>query len=230
MTTAASRGAGQRVAEPRAGARRASGRSEGRLDWSSWPNYDSAALGLRGSWWYPVLWSSDVASKPVGVDLVGTKVVFDRGKGTVYALRDRCPHRACRCRSVHRSSPAPLVRVPRVDVRSASPGSCAPSSPTDPIRRSAARSAVDTYPVGRATRHGVDLHGREPRYCHRSTRPSPRSCASNRFSHGWVASTSGAAGWRFAAENGFDEGHAKYLHRTSLWRMFKVMPTWSRTL
>jgi hypothetical protein len=36
-------------------------------------------------------------------------------------------------------------------------------------------------------------------------------------------------GWRFAAENGYDEGHAKYLHRTSLWRRFKLMPTWTKT-
>ena len=35
--------------------------------------------------------------------------------------------------------------------------------------------------------------------------------------------------WRLAAENGFDEGHAKYLHRTSWWRLFKVMPTWNKT-
>jgi phenylpropionate dioxygenase-like ring-hydroxylating dioxygenase large terminal subunit len=34
--------------------------------------------------------------------------------------------------------------------------------------------------------------------------------------------------WRLFAENGFDEGHAKYLHRTSLWRLFKVMPTWNK--
>jgi phenylpropionate dioxygenase-like ring-hydroxylating dioxygenase large terminal subunit len=35
--------------------------------------------------------------------------------------------------------------------------------------------------------------------------------------------------WRFACENGYDEGHAKYLHRTSLWRMFKAMPVWNET-
>jgi phenylpropionate dioxygenase-like ring-hydroxylating dioxygenase large terminal subunit len=36
-------------------------------------------------------------------------------------------------------------------------------------------------------------------------------------------------GWRFGAENGYDEGHAKYLHRNSLWRLFRLMPTWTRT-
>ncbi len=34
--------------------------------------------------------------------------------------------------------------------------------------------------------------------------------------------------WRFGAENGFDEGHAKYLHRRSLWTLRRQMPTWVR--
>ena len=33
--------------------------------------------------------------------------------------------------------------------------------------------------------------------------------------------------WRLYAENGFDEGHAKFLHRRSYWRTFKTMPTWN---
>jgi phenylpropionate dioxygenase-like ring-hydroxylating dioxygenase large terminal subunit len=34
--------------------------------------------------------------------------------------------------------------------------------------------------------------------------------------------------WRYAAENGFDDAHAKYLHRyDSLWTAFKRMPGWS---
>jgi hypothetical protein len=34
--------------------------------------------------------------------------------------------------------------------------------------------------------------------------------------------------WRLYAENGFDEGHAKYLHRNSWWRIFKTMPAWNK--
>ena len=34
--------------------------------------------------------------------------------------------------------------------------------------------------------------------------------------------------WRYAAENGFDEAHARYLHRYgSLWTMFKQFPAWA---
>ena len=35
--------------------------------------------------------------------------------------------------------------------------------------------------------------------------------------------------WRLAAENGFDEGHAKYLHRNALWTVGRRMPVWNRT-
>jgi phenylpropionate dioxygenase-like ring-hydroxylating dioxygenase large terminal subunit len=34
--------------------------------------------------------------------------------------------------------------------------------------------------------------------------------------------------WRFGAENGFDDGHAKYLHRNALWTKRVKMPVWSR--
>jgi phenylpropionate dioxygenase-like ring-hydroxylating dioxygenase large terminal subunit len=34
--------------------------------------------------------------------------------------------------------------------------------------------------------------------------------------------------WRFGAENGIDEGHAKFLHRRSLWVLRRQMPTWVR--
>jgi hypothetical protein len=34
--------------------------------------------------------------------------------------------------------------------------------------------------------------------------------------------------WRFGAENGFDDGHAKYLHRNALWTKRVKMPVWSK--
>ena len=34
--------------------------------------------------------------------------------------------------------------------------------------------------------------------------------------------------WRFGAENGIDEGHAKFLHRNALWTFKRQMPTWVR--
>ncbi|MGH2406844.1 MAG: aromatic ring-hydroxylating dioxygenase subunit alpha [Candidatus Limnocylindrales bacterium] len=40
--------------------------------------------------------------------------------------------------------------------------------------------------------------------------------------------TARSGNWRFGAENGFDEGHAKFLHRRSLWTLRRQMPTWVR--
>jgi phenylpropionate dioxygenase-like ring-hydroxylating dioxygenase large terminal subunit len=34
--------------------------------------------------------------------------------------------------------------------------------------------------------------------------------------------------WRYAAENGIDEGHARYLHRSALWTFFRQMPAWTK--
>ena len=63
--------------------------SQGRSDWSTWPIYESAALGLPGSWWYPVTWSREIGSKPVGIKLLGRDIVFQREGDKVHALHDR---------------------------------------------------------------------------------------------------------------------------------------------
>jgi phenylpropionate dioxygenase-like ring-hydroxylating dioxygenase large terminal subunit len=34
--------------------------------------------------------------------------------------------------------------------------------------------------------------------------------------------------WRYAAENGIDEGHVRYLHRGSAWTFFREIPAWTR--
>ncbi len=33
--------------------------------------------------------------------------------------------------------------------------------------------------------------------------------------------------WRYAAENGIDEGHVRYLHRWSAWTFFRDIPAWT---
>jgi len=64
----------------------------GRQDWSSWPHYQAAKSGFRG-YWYPVCFSSQVDGKPRQVTLLGEKLFVIRDKGTVYGMKDRCPHR-----------------------------------------------------------------------------------------------------------------------------------------
>src|SRR5882757_3222073 len=74
--------------------RRSSGRREsGRLDWSTWPQYEAAVHGLPGRYWYPIMWSVQLRDKPVAVTIVNRKVMLVRDRGRAYALHDRCPHR-----------------------------------------------------------------------------------------------------------------------------------------
>ena len=209
---------------PRAAGRR----SEGRSDWSSWPKYEAAALGLRGSWWYPVMWSSQVRKKAVGVELLGRKVVFFRDAGTVYALNDRCPHRGVPLSLGSQQFPGTLTCAYHgwtYDLETGVLRAVITDGPDSPI---CGKVSVETFPV--AERLGMvwiflgDGRGRAPPV----DVAIPKELREHSFSMGGRIDIR-RGGWRYAAENGFDEGHAKYLHRTSLWRMFKVMPTWTKT-
>ena len=58
-----------------------------------YPRYDTAVLGFR-NYWYPVMFSKDLGRRPVGLRLLGERIVFcRRADGRAYALHDRCPHR-----------------------------------------------------------------------------------------------------------------------------------------
>ena len=190
MTVTSERGAGEGAAsEPPK-----RNRSEGRGDWSSWPNYEAAATqDFRGSWWYPVMWSSQLRQEARRRRAARDQDRADpRQRRRVRAARPvPAPRRAALARQagVPRHDQLP---VPRLDLRPRQTASCAPSSPTAPTRRSAARSAVETYPVGRAARHGLGLRRRQPgRRAAGRRRASPRSCASTRSA--WAAASTSAA-------------------------------------
>jgi phenylpropionate dioxygenase-like ring-hydroxylating dioxygenase large terminal subunit len=54
---------------------------------------DSPAMRLPNDHWYPLLESSEVRRKPVGLERLGMKLVFWRGSdGAIHAHSDRCPH------------------------------------------------------------------------------------------------------------------------------------------
>lgn len=194
-------------------------------DWSSWPVYDEAELGFR-DYWYPVMWAEQVGSKPVPVQLLGENIVLVREKDEIYALHDRCPHRGVPL-SLGRRQYEGTISCPyhgwtyRLD--SGKMCGALTDGPESPINN---RVSVSTYPV--AQRLGLVWiyvgDGEAPPV----ERDIPDELVDNKFTMGgrWDVRE---GNWRFAAENGFDEGHAKYLHNTALWRLFKVMPAWNKT-
>lgn len=206
--------------------RRAASESLGRQSWSTWPTYDNAVLGLR-NFWYPVLWSRALGRKPVSVQFLGVPVMLCRDGGQVRALQDRCVHRG----------------VPLSEGSSLFPGTitcpyhgwtyrlddgvmCAAitDGPDSPI---SGKARVRSYPA-------AELHGLVWLFAGHGEPPPLEEDLPDEFSSGKVRVVGriqpGRLGnWRYAAENGFDEGHAKFLHRNSWWMKFRPLPAWSLT-
>ncbi|MDF1604508.1 Rieske 2Fe-2S domain-containing protein [Nocardioides sp. YIM 152315] len=194
-------------------------------DWSTWPTYDAAELGLR-NYWYPIMWAEQVGQKPVPIELLGERIVLVRDHDEIYALHDRCPHRGVPL-SLGRRQYDGTISCPyhgwtyRLD----SGRMCAAltDGPESPINN---RVSVSTYPVEQ--RLGLVWVYVGDEEAPPVERDIPRELLDHDFVMGgrWDIRE---GNWRFAAENGFDEGHAKYLHNTALWRLFKVMPAWNVT-
>lgn len=202
--------------------------------WAAWPVYSGAALGLPGCYWYPVMWSRQIGSRPVPIQLLGHRLVLIRDAGRAYALADRCPHRGVPLSLGSQEFPG-TISCPyhgwTYDLGSGNLCAVITDGPDSPI---CGKVAVRTYPT--AERLGLVWIFIGPG-AYLADPPSDipaieGAIPDELLEHDFVLGGNielRRGGWRFGAENGFDEGHAKYLHRTSLWRMFKLMPTWTRT-
>jgi nitrite reductase/ring-hydroxylating ferredoxin subunit len=198
-------------------------------DWSSWPRYDEAVLGFR-NYWYPIMWAEQIGQKPTPITLLGEKIVLVRQDERIYALHDRCPHRGVPL-SLGRRQYEGTISCPyhgwTYQLDTGKMCAALTDGPSSPIN---GKVGVKTYPVevrlGLVFVYVGDLaEGEEPPPVERDI---PTELVENDHVLGgrWDIRE---GNWRFAAENGFDEGHAKYLHNTALWRLFKVMPAWNET-
>ncbi|GLZ46910.1 hypothetical protein Acsp06_30950 [Actinomycetospora sp. NBRC 106375] len=205
---------------------RRAGKLPGRQDWSTWPHYQAAAAGFRG-YWYPVCYSSQLTGKPKQVTLLGEKIVLIRDAGTAYALVDRCPHRGVPLSEGSQQFPG-TISCPyhgwTFDLASGDLVAAITDGPQSPI---CGKVTQPTYEV--AERLGMVWvfvgDGEEPPPIDEQL---PEELVDNEAVLGSRMQPR-EGNWRFACENGYDEGHAKYLHRTSLWRLFKSMPVWNET-
>ncbi len=196
-------------------------------DWKQWPHYEVAESGLL-NYWYPVLWSRQLRkNKPKAIKVCGVKLVLQRDiDGNSHALHDRCAHRGVPL-SLGKSWFDNTLSCPyhgwTFDIKT---GEVVAVITDGPDSQMCGKAKVRSYPaeeragliwvfVGDAKPHPLDEQLPEELV-------NPPSYAVG----GRIEDRSG--NWRFYAENGFDEGHAKYLHRTSIWRIFKVMPTWNK--
>jgi phenylpropionate dioxygenase-like ring-hydroxylating dioxygenase large terminal subunit len=200
--------------------------SPGRPDWSTWPKYESAVLGFR-DYWYPVTWSRKVTKKPIQVTVLGEQIMLIREKGEVRALHDRCPHRGVPLSHKMASQEFPgtwtcCYHGWTFDLKTGVLVAAITDGPDSPI---CGKVAVRTYPA--AERRGLVWiwMGRGAPEPLESDVPEelldPNAIVMGRI-------TIRPGNWRFGAENGFDDGHAKYLHRNALWTQRVRMPVWSK--
>ncbi|MFC4055455.1 Rieske 2Fe-2S domain-containing protein [Actinomadura syzygii] len=194
-------------------------------DWSAWPLYDSSELGLR-NYWYPVGWADRFGSKPQAIRLLGEDLALVREGEEIYALHDRCPHRGVPLSLGRREFPDTVSCAYHgwtFDLQSGELRAALTDGPESPI---CGKLKVRTYPVEQRLGLVWIYVGDGP--VPPVERDIPDELLDNDFVMGGRSDVR-EGNWRFAAENGFDEGHAKYLHNTALWRLFKVMPAWNKT-
>ena len=200
--------------------------STGRQDWSSWPDYDAAGNGLE-NYWYPVTWSSEVKRKPTAVRVCGRDIMLQRDEqGRVHALHDRCLHRGVRLSQGTEEFPGTVSCPYHGWTFRLSDGELVAVITDGPDSPMCGKVAVETFAAAEAMGLvWVFVGDREP---HSLLDQLPEELVDppEYAVGGRIEDREGD--WRLYAENGFDEGHAKYLHRTSYWRIMKVMPTWNK--
>jgi phenylpropionate dioxygenase-like ring-hydroxylating dioxygenase large terminal subunit len=191
-----------------------------------WPRYEAAALGFR-NYWYPVTWSRAIGARPRAYRLLGEPVMLLRERGTVYAFYNQCPHRGIPLSVGRQDFPGTWSCRYHgwvFDLASGELRAALTDGPDSPI---CGKVRAKTYPVAeRAGLVWLWLGEGAPTVPVEADIPEA-------FLHedavvvGRMAVRKG--NWRFAAENGYDESHAKYLHRYgSLWTMFRHIPAWSK--
>ncbi|WGX95059.1 Rieske 2Fe-2S domain-containing protein [Nocardioides sp. L-11A] len=225
VTLTAPPGAAAKARRPRP-PRHREGRLPGRQDWSTWPHYQAAAAGFRG-YWYPVCFADQVGARPHRVTLLGEDLFVIRDKGRLYGMRNRCPHRGVPLSNGNQQFPGSISCVYHgwtFDLETGDLVAAITDGPQSPICGKVTQPTYDVEErLGMVWVYVGD--GEKP---HPIDEQLPEELVSNPAVLGQrIQAREG--NWRFAVENGYDEGHAKYLHRTALWRMFKPMPVWNTT-
>ena len=191
-----------------------------------WLPYAAAGNGLR-NYWYPVTWSRSLRHKPVGVQLCGEAIMLVRDRGRAFALQDECPHRgiplsagrqefvgswSCRYHGWTFDLDTGILKAALTD------------GPTSPI---CGKVRVKTYPVEERAGLVWIYIGEEPPPPVEADIPS-EFLRSDTLAIGRISVQRG--NWRYACENGFDDGHSMFLHRYGvLFSAFRRMPAWRRT-
>jgi phenylpropionate dioxygenase-like ring-hydroxylating dioxygenase large terminal subunit len=180
------------------------------------PKYNELESGLR-NYWHPVMLSRQLRRKYRPIQLFGQTVLLIRDQGKVFALDDRCPHRGTPLRFGKRDFPGTITCIYHgwcFDLKNGQLRAALTDGPNSAI---VGKIGVRSYPT--EERNGLIWI-----YMGTGTPPpieedlpeeflDPQSVFAIRISEQ-------DGNWRFAVENHFDDSHAQYLHRDSLFSLF----------
>jgi phenylpropionate dioxygenase-like ring-hydroxylating dioxygenase large terminal subunit len=190
-----------------------------------YPRYEAAAEGFR-NYWYPVTWSRSIGRRPAAVQLLGQPVMFRREQGKVYAFYNQCPHRGIPLSVGRQDFPGTWscrYHGWTFDLETGVLKAALTDGPDSPI---CGKVRARTYPVEeRAGLVWVWMGEGAPTVPVEADIPDeflhPDTVVVGRI-------TVRQGNWRYAAENGFDSSHAKYLHRYGIIRtFFQPAPSWT---
>jgi phenylpropionate dioxygenase-like ring-hydroxylating dioxygenase large terminal subunit len=189
---------------------------------SRFPRYDAAALGFE-NYWYPALLSRQLRDKPISLTLFGQKIMFFRDRGTAYALHDRCPHRGIRLSIGKQEFPGTFTCRYHGWTFDLNTGVVVAALTDGPNSSVCGKNRVKRYQL--AERGGLIWI-----YYGEGAPPPLEDEVPSEFLRDdavmEVRVTERPGDWRHAAENGFDEAHGKYLHRDSIFVLFRHPPAW----
>lgn len=189
-----------------------------------WSRYEAAALGFR-NYWYPALLSNRLKAKPAALRILGEEIVLARHEGSVYALRDRCPHRGLplsrgRCEFPGTPTISCCYHGWTFDLRTGQLVAAITDGPTSPL---VGKVCVPTYPT--FEQNGIIWIYVGDDAAVPLSEDIPEVFLGQHVS---IASrvTVRKGNWRLAAENGLDPVHATYLHRTAWVSTPLKFPAW----
>jgi phenylpropionate dioxygenase-like ring-hydroxylating dioxygenase large terminal subunit len=194
---------------------------------AAFPRYRQAVLGIR-NYWYAAALSREVRDRPYKVRLLGEDIVLQRSGGTLHGLRDRCAHRGIPLSLGSSEYPGTISCRYHGFTYELSSGELVGVLSDRPDSRICGKPnvRVKTYPVEERAGIVWVYVGDEPPPPVEADIP-PELLADDALVIARRRSQLGG-NWRLAAEAGIDEGHARFLHRTSLWATFRAFPAWTQ--
>ena len=186
------------------------------------PKYDAAVLGFE-NYWYPVMWSRELRARPVALTLFGLPIVFTREAGKAHALLDRCPHRGIPLSLGRREFPGTITCRYHGWTFDLESGMLVGALTDGPDSAICGKAQVRTFAVEEFAGLVWIFNGAGEPPPLRSQVPE-ELLRDDAVIEGRITTRKGD--WRYAAENGFDEGHVKYLHRDAWLVTFTHIPSY----